>query len=183
MPEISDYQRACLQLQFMVSVAASVVPRLDEKAREYALNAAIDEANISPADTIRLRAMAHKYASGSEDVQPAIKELRVLLDVEGRKALLDHVRAMTPPNRMLEDMLAAYAAELEVPLDAPAPDPDPGHDMTPRASQPIASVVAHAIAPPDTGMSAPPAVEHDSQPASAGGVRANPLLDGIFHLD
>lgn len=193
--EISDFARASLQLQFVVSVAASVT-RLDQQAREYAVNAVtgqsnMGQSNMGRADTIRLSAMAHKYASGYEDVQPAIKELRALLPVEDRQRLFDHIRAIAPPSPMLDDMLAAYAVELGVAPETPSGGSSgssgpsgaaPASPAAPFAARdtPPAPAVASMAAEPAVADETPAAEPAEAPPARGGGVRANPLLDDIF---
>lgn len=162
-PIISEFERSAAKLKFLVTVAGSV-QRLGERERLLAVERVGHGAALNAADRVRLRAMAHQYASGHEDVNPTVRQLRVTLGEPERRQLLVDLRDLAPPTAELEELIAAFATDLAVLAAGCEPPPPP-----PRAAQP----------PPRHR----PREEPRQQPpedVTAGGVRQNAALDDIF---
>ncbi len=168
-PPVKPFELAAIKLQFLTLVSAAVRPP-DEGTRRYAVDLASRGLTLGAADQVRLRALAHQYASGHGDLNAVVTALRTGLPAEQRRGLLDDVRALTPTTAELEELLTVYATDLGVSA-SPPPPPPPGVPPAPDAA---------AATWPDeevTEQSAKPPVD---APVEAGGVRTNPALDALF---
>ena len=140
-----------------------------EGMRRYAVDLASRGLTLGAADQVRLRALAHQYASGHGDLNPVVAILRKVLPAEKRRDLLDDIRALTPTTAELEELLAVYATDLGVSAAPPPPPPPP--------PAPDAGGDAMWSDEEVTEQSARPPVD---APVEAGGVRNNPALDALF---
>jgi hypothetical protein len=159
------FERAALKLQFLVLVAAAV-RRPDETERRLAVDLAARGLQLSAADHVRLRALAHQYASGHGDLHHVVPRLRASLGDLERTELLEHIRALAPATAELDELVAVYATDLGVSAAAPPPLPPPS-----------VVVMAPRHPPPEAVAGS----SHD-QPV-AGGIRTNSALDELFAME
>lgn len=158
----TTFERAALKLQFLVLVAAAV-RRPDETERRLAVDLAARALPLNAADQIRLRALAHQYASGHGDLNQVVPRLRAVLGDVERVQLLEDIRALAPATAELDELVAVYATDLGISALPPPPPPS-----------------APAVTPPPIAPTAAPVA--DSEP-SAGGVRTNAALDALFDME
>jgi hypothetical protein len=142
------------------------VRRPDETERRLAVDLAARGLQLSAADHVRLRALAHQYASGHGDLNHVIPRLRASLGDLERTELLEHIRALAPATAELDELVAVYATDLGVSAVAPPPLPPPS---------------VATVAPRQPALDAVPGSAHD-QPV-AGGVRTNVALDDLFAME
>jgi hypothetical protein len=161
----TGFERAALKLQFLVLVAAAV-RRPDETERRLAVDLAARGLQLNAADHVRLRALAHQYASGHGDLNHVVPRLRANLGDLERTDLLEHIRALAPATAELDELVAVYATDLGVSAAPPPPLPPPS---------------AAAMAPPQPPPEAIAGSTHD-QPV-AGGIRTNSALDELFAME
>jgi len=162
----SGFELANEKLKFLVSLSTAIQP-CDERTRGDAVNAAGSGLNLGSADRVRLRALAHQYTAGHSDLRHTVAALRTISQAD-RKTLLENLRGLAPPCATLDEMIVAYAAELEVEVTtAPSKDRRLG-DANLEGPDSNMEKGKTAVAPEPTG------------PNAAGGVRANDGLDSIF---
>jgi hypothetical protein len=162
---VTEFERAALKLQFLVLVAASI-HKPDEGVRRLAVELAGHGLPLQAADQIRLRALAHQYATGHGDLGQVVPRLRATLGDLERTQLLDDVRRLAPATTELDELVAVYATDLGVSANVPPPrSPAP----------PTLSVV---LAPSERAEEVPV----DAKP-SAGGIRTNAALDALFEVE
>ena len=143
---------------------AAAIRRLDEGERRRAVEFAARGVGLGAADQIRLRALAHQYASDHTDLAPVVGHLRAMLAPALRAQLLADLRELCPPGADVDDLVAVYETDLAVPVtDRREPAP-----------------VVRVVAPPPPLASPPQPATTPDEPAAAGGVRANALLDSLF---
>lgn len=156
--QYTGFDVSAAKLMFLVSVAASV-RRLGEPERLLAVDRCARGSSTSAADLVRLRAMAHQYAGGQEDLSPTVRRLRETLPKDDLRQLLGDVRGLAPATDDLELLITRYRAEFGV--DAPS-------------AAPVPAAVLSAPAQPATHAS------NGNKIATAGGVRENAALDSLF---
>ncbi len=158
-PAVTAFERAALRLQFLVQNAAAI-QRLDEGGRRRAVELAARELALGAADQIRLRALAHQYASTHVDLVQVVGQLRETLTTAQRRQLLDDLRELCPAGAYADDLVVVYATELGLDSAKESRLPEPPPQV--MAPEPV----------PEPSLLAEPVI--------AGGVRANPLLDSLF---
>jgi hypothetical protein len=151
----SEFERAAAKLKFLTTVAASI-ERPDDDVRRRAVELASQNLGLSTADKLRLRALAHQYAAGHEDLRVTVRQLRVALPETERRSLLIHLRSLAPATTELEELIQTYATDLSI-------------------STELAISIAPTLAP---AAAANPEVF--GQRAEGGAVRNNAVLDQVF---
>jgi hypothetical protein len=172
----SDFERAAAKLKFLTTVAASI-ERPDEDTRRRAVDLAGEGLSLSAADRLRLRALAHQYAAGHEDLRVTIRQLRVALSETERRSLLLHLRSLAPATTELEELIQTYATDLSVIAGVLLPA-EPAAS-SPAAKAEVATQRTEAVAGRDNAA-LDQVFEPRAEPPKAGGSRDNAALDDIF---
>lgn len=163
----TGFELANEKLKFLVSLATAIQP-CDERTRLDAVSAAGSGLDLGPADHIRLKALAHQYTGGHSDLRHTVVALRTKLSQVDRTMLLESLRGLAPSCAALDEMIVAYAGELEVEVTT-APLKDQTLDAANLKGGDSSMEKNITGVPPEP-----------TAPKAAGGVRANDGLDSIF---
>lgn len=112
---LSPFELGAHQLRFVITLAGAL-ERLESSVLDQIV-ARLLPPGLGPADHVRAKALARRYASGFEPLEETIAVLREHLGLHDRAALLDLIRAVVAAEReLVDELLAAHTQTL---LDAP----------------------------------------------------------------